>query len=262
MRQIKNGLAVLVQQNLALHYTSDGDDTYYEANEQYAYSLVRAGKIVQALEDRYGEEAGDLASNLIILGHTKVEDLADAYGLHKKRRVDLEDDLEHVNRNGNTNGMANGDSHHGRKSHIQTIPQLHAKLRQLLAAGYLIPVHKQHFLPAGDIKNEASLELMRLKYSEGARGPKKQAQFQVDIKEMLAKWRDERTEEWRSYTSLKRGYGSNTYNGSVRKRRKLNGNHANGVASESDMSGSDDEPRGAVLDVSVTVLFKGQQIGC
>src|SRR4051812_37721297 len=69
-RHLKHGLVVLIQQHLALHYTSEDDGiTYYEADWRNAYNLVRAGKIITMVEDRFGESAGGIVSNLLLLGH-------------------------------------------------------------------------------------------------------------------------------------------------------------------------------------------------
>jgi DNA-directed RNA polymerase III subunit RPC3 len=252
---------VLVQQHLALHYTAEDEETtYYEANWHHAYSLIRAGKIVQVLEDKYGEEIGTLASNLLVLGHTKINDLADAYGLRTKKKTNAALEEEHVNGNTPDTGLINGESSgEGRSKHIQNLPQLHSKLRRLLSSGYIIPVQMRDFYPSGDNINEASLELMRNKYPDGARGPKKQAAFRDDLYALMRERRDENGQGRKTFTTLKRGLNSHRPHEKSTKRRKLNGNHAkpafmNGIASDSDSDDFDTESIGLTLDVSLSAL--------
>src|SRR5438045_4012247 len=81
-QHIRHGLAVLIQQNLAFHYTDpDTLVAFYEANLENAYALVRSGKIIEFVIERHGRLAGGVIQNLLLLGHAKIEDLSNAYGV-------------------------------------------------------------------------------------------------------------------------------------------------------------------------------------
>ncbi|KAF2788001.1 DNA directed RNA polymeras-like protein III subunit Rpc82 [Melanomma pulvis-pyrius CBS 109.77] len=81
-RQIKHGLAVLIQQHLLFHSASDSQLNYYEIDWQQSYALVRYGKMLRLVENRFGKKAANVVSNLVTLGHTRLVDLKDAYFPH------------------------------------------------------------------------------------------------------------------------------------------------------------------------------------
>ena len=260
---------VLIQQHLALHYTSEIDGvTYYEANWQHAYDLVRSGKIIKFVEDRFGEKAGGIISNLLLLGHTKVNDLSDAYGVtNKKANSDAE--LKHVSGNGisNGNGLINGDAltdgdglangvdeaHDTSKteSHIDSRGQLHSILHQLLHSGWIVPVQESHFWPPAEHHNEAEVFVISTHF-EGKvpKGPKKVTDFVRLVKERKRKNRDESLEipRMNGITGSKR-YGSSAVQPS--KRVKLNGA---GFAGSNGYSDSDHLQDDIWLDVWCLVL--------
>ncbi|KAF2711046.1 DNA directed RNA polymeras-like protein III subunit Rpc82 [Pleomassaria siparia CBS 279.74] len=78
-RQIKHGLVVLIQQHLLFHSVTESDVNYYEIDWQQSYCLVRYGKVLKLVEDRYGKKATNVISNLLTLGHTRIVDLKEAY---------------------------------------------------------------------------------------------------------------------------------------------------------------------------------------
>jgi DNA-directed RNA polymerase III subunit RPC3 len=78
-RQIKYGLVILLQQHLIFHSGSDAPLTYYEIDWQNSYAIVRFGKVVKLVEDRFGKKAANVMSNLLALGHTRIADLKEAY---------------------------------------------------------------------------------------------------------------------------------------------------------------------------------------
>ena len=268
-RHLKHGLVVLIQQHLALHYTSEIDGiTYYEANWQHAYDLVRSGKIIKFVEDRFGEKAGGIISNLLLLGHTKVNDLSDAYGVtNKKANSDAE--LKHVSGNGisNGNGLINGDAltdgdglangvdeaHDTSKteSHIDSRGQLHSILHQLLHSGWIVPVQESHFWPPAEHHNEAEVFVISTHF-EGKvpKGPKKVTDFVRLVKERKRKNRDESLEipQMNGITGPRR-YGSSAVQPS--KRVKLNGA---GFARTNGYSDSDHLQDDIWLDVWCLVL--------
>jgi DNA-directed RNA polymerase III subunit RPC3 len=96
-RQIKYGLAILLQQHLIFHSGNDSAVTYYEIDWHNSYAVLRFGKVAKLVEDRFGKKAANVISNLQTLGHTRIADLKDAYF-----PPDVESDDE------SDDGMANG----------------------------------------------------------------------------------------------------------------------------------------------------------
>ncbi|KAJ5763152.1 hypothetical protein N7533_001833 [Penicillium manginii] len=75
-RQLRHGLTAMIQQHLVFHFTSiDDGNTYYEANPEAAYYLVRSGKILQLVEERLGEYAAKVMEVIMFLGHASVRHL-------------------------------------------------------------------------------------------------------------------------------------------------------------------------------------------
>ncbi|KAK7526507.1 DNA directed RNA polymerase-like protein III subunit Rpc82 [Phyllosticta citriasiana] len=184
LRELKHGLVVLIQQHLVLHYTGE-EETFYEPDWQHAYALVRYGKIVKIIEDRFGDAAGGLASNLLLLGNAQISDLAQAYGVATKKEASNDAQV-------NGNGVTNGD--HGEEIqdsvHIKTIDDLHRVLRQLLESGFVTKIHAKHFHPTSDLRNEAERMIKVNMFPTGVKG-KEIIQFNAEVNNLLAKWRDE-----------------------------------------------------------------------
>ncbi|KAL1795414.1 hypothetical protein ACET3X_005638 [Alternaria dauci] len=121
-RQIKYGLVILLQQHLIFHSGSDAPLTYYEIDWQNSYAIVRFGKVVKLVQDRFGKKAANVMSNLLALGHTRIADLKDAYFPPETESDDDSDDGaangagskrkrtngSHVNGTARTNGVSNG----------------------------------------------------------------------------------------------------------------------------------------------------------
>ena len=121
-RQIKYGLVILLQQHLIFHSGSDAPLTYYEIDWQNSYAIVRFGKVVKLVEDRFGKKAANVMSNLLALGHTRIADLKEAYFPPETESDDDSDNGtangagskrkrtngNHVNGTVRTNGVANG----------------------------------------------------------------------------------------------------------------------------------------------------------
>jgi DNA-directed RNA polymerase III subunit RPC3 len=98
--------------------------TYYEIDWQNSYAIVRFGKVVKLVQDRFGKKAANVISNLLALGHTRIADLKEAYFPPETESDDDSDDgaangagskRKRTNTNGNyvngtakTNGVANG----------------------------------------------------------------------------------------------------------------------------------------------------------
>ncbi|OJD31969.1 dna directed rna polymerase iii subunit [Diplodia corticola] len=260
-RDIKHGLAVLIQQNLVLHYTTE-EEIFYEPHWEQAYALVRAGKIVKMVEDRFGESAGGLVSNLLLLGHARISDLADAYGVSfKAGGVDSES--LHVNGNGIVNGDDASAGADKRQIHIKTLDDLHRILRQLLDAGFIIPVRRRHFHPTSDLRNEAE-RIVKANVFGGQVKGKQVAEMEVEVNKLLKKWRDEEEDEevqtGGASAGMKRGREDS--NLQARKRVKVNARIPNGSSSAAaaNVIPLDDDLVVAVSQDKCTVALRTEQL--
>lgn len=191
-RQIKHSLAVLIQQHLVYHYRPpDGDATFYEADSRNAYALVRPGKIINLVEERYGKAACGVVSNLLLLGHARVDDLAAAYNLNTGRVDQMShEDGPYANAKGLPNGARKAKTSNTAKASGLTLESLHTTIYTLLQAGVLAQVHPTHFRSAADNRNEA--ERMVLTYADfvgGPRGTKQKAAFEAAVQKQLQTWR-------------------------------------------------------------------------
>ncbi|KAI9823329.1 MAG: RNA polymerase III subunit C82 [Thelocarpon impressellum] len=226
VRQLKNGLAVLIQQHLVLYHTApDEDVTFYEADWEAAYSLVRSGKVIMLVGDRFGETAAEVTSNLLLLGHATMGDLADAYskalgGGNSGARNDglaiLKPDNDHCLDATQPSGM--------------TLPQLDAAMSDLLQVGYVKQVREEHFRPATDNYNEAEKMFKATVSLANGTGTKAKAELGLKVRRQLERWRSgpEANEPGGHKPGMKRG--STAYGpGKSGKRQKLNMEAANGL---------------------------------
>ncbi|KAI9803537.1 MAG: hypothetical protein M1825_001880 [Sarcosagium campestre] len=194
--QLKHGLAVLIQQHLVLHFTSPDDDlTYYEAHWQSAYELVRSGKLVDLVDSRFDEAAGQLVLNLLLQGHAKIGELREAYESAINTR-----ELASV-ANGNVAGVGTNGIHAENGISIppptETIDAqstksgvLQRSLRQLLAADFVGEVTKYQFRPFADTFNEAIREAKRSGLPTGAKGTKADTVLQSNARDRVKRARD------------------------------------------------------------------------
>lgn len=79
LRQARAGLAGLIQLRLVNHHTAKEGLTIYSANLGNAYNLVRAGRLIEAARERYGETAGKLLSTICQLGFATTSELRDRF---------------------------------------------------------------------------------------------------------------------------------------------------------------------------------------
>ena len=182
-RLIRHGLSVLVQQQLVFWYSSAEDVTIYEANAIVAYNLVRAGKYVQIAEDRIGQFAGALISNLLLLGHARVGDLVQAYGISPKDKNDISTGSSYT-------------TEHSIKSDV-TVESLHMNLYDLLRNGLVSPVNESHFRSDVDNRIEAGKIVPAPEYFKAKTKRENEAQREAAIQLQL--------EEWKYSTAVERG---------------------------------------------------------
>ena len=195
-RQLKNGLAVLIQQHLVRHYTSPEDDhTFYEADWQSAYSLVRSGKVIRLAENLFGETAGTATLNLLLQGHATIGDLTEAYStlLHRTRAPTAIDTLPEHSRNDDGMGSVgvNGGSIINKASNsATTLARLHATISKLLDIGFVRQLREEHFRGPTDNYNEAERLIKWSGNGVEGTGNKAKVELRSKVRRQLMKWQD------------------------------------------------------------------------
>ncbi|KAF5003731.1 hypothetical protein FDECE_9739 [Fusarium decemcellulare] len=207
-RYLRNGLAVLIQQNLLYHHTDpDTDVTSYQANPDACYNLVRSGKILDIIENQYGTAERELVQTLMLLGHARITDLSHAFGSRAPR----------------INGHTNGD-HDSRNGLIESESHLNYVLVRLIRAEIIETVRPDSFRNPQDVYREIENEVTQTRPGEKVTKTKGEAQRQII--DRIRTFRDQST-------TLKRQLDQSGDFGT--KRRKLtNGSAQNGHVQDHD----------------------------
>ncbi|KAI1943870.1 RNA polymerase III subunit C82 [Ophidiomyces ophidiicola] len=209
-RQVRHGLAVLIQQRLIFHCTSVADGiTYYESDWRTAYNLVRSGKAISLVQERLGAHAAKVISTLLALGHAKVSYLETlpelrpvvktyslANGINgtlESKQGDLisEDGTLKDDMNTKEFYQSNGPVKAPNDYHqFEDEPQVQTILQQLAAFGYICRVRNQNFQSPED-NFEAALKVARSSGdSHGLKGNKLEAKLTEDAEKLVKEWTD------------------------------------------------------------------------
>jgi DNA-directed RNA polymerase III subunit RPC3 len=227
-RELRHGLAVLLQHNLLFFYADPNlKSTFYEANADHAYNLVRTGKILEMVETSFGPSAKDVMQNLILLGQTRVSDLTSAY--QGKINQAIKAALENESSAG-TNGQ-NGHANQTFKTPdlvVKSSTELNSILCRLVDSELIAVVHRKTFQTPDDIYKDVESEITA-RFPGGVRGTRAKNDLEDGIASRLRAIRDESR-------SLKRDLELSGFMASpTSKRRKL----LNGFATAS--AGLDDD---------------------
>lgn len=186
---VNHGLAVLVQQHLVLWYTSSDDhQTLYEASTANAYSLVRSGKYIKVAAAQAGEFAGKLISNLLLLGHARVGDIVQAYGVGQSKSSH---DRLAATRGPHSKPFSNPTHHVGGHSEEEsaTIEPIYRILWDLLRTGLVSRVHVSHFRSDADNRSEAEKVVPKPEEYKAKSRREQDAQREAAVKRKLKEWR-------------------------------------------------------------------------
>lgn len=193
-RQLRNGLGVLIQQNLVYHSTdADSRGTSYEANSDASYNLVRSGKILEVIDSQYGTAERDLVQTLMLLGYARIADLTHAF----------------TSRAPKTNGHTNG-AHESGSGLIESEAHLNAALSRLIQAEIVETVRPDSFRNPAEVYREIEADVT--KTGPGEKASKNKIEQHMQIVERFKAFRDQSK-------ALKRQLDQS--NGPVAKRRKL-----------------------------------------
>ncbi|KAM0340700.1 hypothetical protein ACHAPU_010372 [Fusarium lateritium] len=160
---LRNGLAVLIQQNLIYHHKAPNTDvTNYQANADACYNLVRSGKILDVVETQYGIAERELAQTLMLLGHARIADLSQAFGSRAPKA------------NGHTNG-----NHDSRDGLIESESHLNSVLFRLIRAEIVETVRPESFRNPRDAYREIEDDVTKPRPGEKVTKGKIEAQREV-----------------------------------------------------------------------------------
>ncbi|KAL8908473.1 MAG: hypothetical protein Q9207_000779 [Kuettlingeria erythrocarpa] len=153
--EVRQGLSVLIQQHLVLWYDPENTgQALYEANFSSAYALLRSGKYVRLIKDRFGRFAEEIITDVIVLGHVRVGDLARTYFPLHGERGPLQEIIPracHLQAGGEESPGLRGTA----QDDGQCIDSLHATVSDLIQAGLLCLVHESQFRTVADNVTEA-----------------------------------------------------------------------------------------------------------
>ncbi|OTA97205.1 hypothetical protein M434DRAFT_392163 [Hypoxylon sp. CO27-5] len=186
-RQVRHGLAVLIQLNLIFHHTDhDAGITNYEANPHAAYNLVRTGKILDLIRINYGHDAHAIVHDVLVQGHAKISDIIETFksehGAHQDpSNGTLRNGHNHVNGNGITNGTNDVKTE---DEDTDLDGRAYDALARLIASGILEPVTSTTYQSAQDIRTAIEQDYLA-DYPTGIRGSKQTAEFEKHVREKL-----------------------------------------------------------------------------
>lgn len=181
----------MVQQHLVLHYASRDDSlTYYEADWRSAYSLIRSGKIIELVQERFGEYAATITSQLLLLGHARVghlETLSQLVSGAERKKVKTKTPLENgLHAVGDAGDLSRGDLDQSRHSPAN----LHSTLRLLANHGLIIRVREAHYRSQADLLYEVQVLVKASGLFEGLKGKNLQSVIDETVQSKLKEWQD------------------------------------------------------------------------
>ena len=188
-----------------LWFTSSEDTgTVYEANLTNAYALVRSGKYIKTVEDQYGEFAGGVISNLLLLGHVRVGDFAQAYVIPGDSKGHLNGAFVLPNSSlprGSATKQVDGlDGYRG-----STRESLHQALYDLLQASLISVVNESHFRSLADNRSEAEKEIPFQDQYVGKLKKEHEAEREQAIHHKLEDWKYGTKQEREQLAGLQKG---------------------------------------------------------
>ncbi|KAI6378070.1 hypothetical protein MCOR25_002316 [Pyricularia grisea] len=199
-RQLRHGLAVLIQHNL-LYYSSGSGPTAYEANPAAAYNLIRMGKVADLVGTLHGEAAKDVIQSIMVLGNTRIGDLRDAYGVrigkHQAAQQVTNGDATFNMNGGGEDPFAHDHDEEASKSKIKDMPpvssldHLNSILCRLVEDELLVQVNSKMFQSFEDVHGEVQADIERKEFPQGVKGTREKERYQRLISERLRELREE-----------------------------------------------------------------------
>lgn len=224
----------MIQHHLIYHFTSLEDgNTYYEANPQAAYYLVRSGKILQLVESRLGEYASRMMEAILYLGHASVSELEVRPELRSRKPlatngIKLEEEEPQENGMDVDEEPATSNGDHG----VDDKPApFHATLKALASHGYILRVRDAHFQSPSDNLLEAQRAVAARSDIKALKGKKQEEAIKEKAQELVHERTNGDLTQGLMYNGLPRGikrkFGNSLANRqSPNRQNGANGDHA------------------------------------
>lgn len=218
---VKQTLVVLVQQHLVTHYThveNHRDVVYYECEWMQVYELLHAGRIIRAMETRFGSDGALIISNMLQLGHARVSDFIAASGTSTKTAVKASKKLAEPS---TAAAAANGAISAQIKTDtpISSVESLKSVMAEMLQARFLIPVQDYHMHPSTDIINTMRAQLTAQLRGTGGFSVETKLSKEVE-KQMVVKLAEMADGDTAEHAGMKRKTAS-TLKARLQKRQKV-----------------------------------------
>lgn len=249
----------MIQHHLIYHFTSlDDGNTYYEANPQAAYSLVRSGKILQLVESRLGEYAAQVLEAIMMLGHSSIAHLETLPELKSKRQritngashdeIKLEQDAE----NEEEPAAPNGDHVVSEKP-----VRLHPTLKSLASHGYIHRLREAHFQSPNDNWLDASRIIASRPDVKLMKGKQQAAEIEEKAKDMVKERTEGDLTRGLIYNGVPQGAKRKRDHGNSESNKQapngtngVNGDHVEDEEDDNDWSEDEDGIDSIPMDVS------------
>ena len=75
LRQVKAGVATLIQLRLVHHHTNSDDTSTYQANTTNAYNIMRTGRLIELVDWKLGHSAANIVEALAAMGFATAHEL-------------------------------------------------------------------------------------------------------------------------------------------------------------------------------------------
>ncbi|KAL2423676.1 DNA-directed RNA polymerase III subunit rpc3 [Exophiala dermatitidis] len=174
LRQVKAGIAALIQLRLVYQHTTPDGSSTYQANTHSAYNLVRVGQLVELAARRYGQAAAKVMEHLAILGYATPDELE-----------------AHVSGDGHfanpqePAASANGHLQNGATPDVdqKSRERFRTALRCLIDDRFIMSVRDAHFQSPFDARQEVERHFRHLGVMPSAKGKKVQSEIdhRVDV---------------------------------------------------------------------------------
>lgn len=267
----------MIQHHLVYHFTSLEDgNTYYAANPQAAYYLVRSGKILHLVENRLGEYAARVMETILYLGHAPIKHLETLPELRYLKTetpngVKTEDEQELVQEPEDLDAEVQEEANGANGDHAVEVQQkpapLHSTLKALASHGYIQRVKDAHFQSPEDNYIDAHKAASNRSDIKMLKGKRLTEELLAKTEEILRERIDGDLSASYMVNGLPRGVKRKLANGiseSGSKRHQtgqsgVNGNHADDQDEENDWSEDEDGFDNIPMEVGIPMYHTRRQ---
>jgi len=158
---------------------------------------------VKIAEDRVSKFAGDIVSNLLALGHARVGDLVQAYGIGNGKITNKSSHSVSVSDKRSANGSeAKADSN---GADDITLDKIHETLDELLSFGLVSEVNISHFRSDADNRIEAEKVVPPVEHYKAKSKRENEAQWELSVVKKLVDWKNGLENETIQVNGMNRG---------------------------------------------------------